>query len=458
MWLPLPHLLTLPLVGIDSLFYSGFAASVVSMAAYVLGTRYLYMTVVEMGGSRVAGVAGAAVFALCPNVLYMQSTPMAELTLLAAMAGGTYHLVRWTGSGRHIHLAAAAWLTLLATLCRYEGWVFAVGAVAVTAVVAWHRAARSRFADGLRPAEAHVVYFGLIAFVGMVGWVLWNAIIFGDATFFYNGQFSDASLWKTVDDVTTGSWARAFQTYWYAVVDNVGVPLALLGCLGGALYLFRTRLRPLTLAPLTPLVLLPFFVNFLHSGERPLLVMELAGHRYNVRFGLIMIIPIALFVGYLVTELSTLVRGRTAWVANGLVALTVVGVSGVAALGGIGTLDEATAFRASPEAQNNFRNAEWLRANYDGGRVLMDNIGNESVTVYSHVPTDDIVYDGSYRQWDAALVSPGTTDIRWIFMREAATPAPDRVWLALHDSPVLAGYELVHSDAGRYVYRLLPAS
>src|SRR5713101_5574277 len=39
-WLPLPHLLSLPLIWVNAWYYSGFAGSLISMLAYVLTVRY----------------------------------------------------------------------------------------------------------------------------------------------------------------------------------------------------------------------------------------------------------------------------------------------------------------------------------------------------------------------------------------------------------------------------------
>ena len=94
-WLPLPHLLILPVIWIDPRYYSGLAGSLVSMLSYVLTARYLYLTGTGLTGNKVAGLVAAAFFALNPNVLYLQSTPMTELLLIACIAATIYHLMGW---------------------------------------------------------------------------------------------------------------------------------------------------------------------------------------------------------------------------------------------------------------------------------------------------------------------------------------------------------------------------
>ena len=464
-WLPLPHVLALPVVGVDALYVNGLAAAVVSMAAFVLTVRYLYKLVHELTGCRPPAVVAAAVFALCPNVLYLQSTPMSELPFICGIAGATYHLTRWTRTGRHMHLALAAALTLLATMTRYEAWVFALTLVGVVVVTAWRRTGGDRWTERLQHVEANVIYFGVIAFAAVAAWFGWNAVIIGDATYFYDGQFSEVPLLNV--DIAAGSWGTTLLTYWYAVADNIGFPLTVVGGVAIVVYLVRTRLRGMYLAAAAPLVLLPFFLYFVYSGGRPLRVLEISGVRYNVRFGLIMIVPIAIAIGYLVAELGRLLRDRRGW-ATGGVAAVLVGVAAFGtAQGGIAALEEGAAFRQLPWEQANARAAAWLRSGYGGGRILMDTPANETVVVDARLPTRDIVYDGSFTLWESALAAPAANGIGWIYMRGntggqgsvgGAGDEPDRVWTALRDSPELAEFELVYNADDRRVYRLTSSS
>ena len=105
-WLPLPHLLMLPFIWNNWAFYSGFAGSAVMMASYVLCTLFVYKFVWRMTRPYSAAAAGLPVFALNPNILYMQSTPMTEMLMFTTMMGAVYGLLCWvqtddaTGSTR----------------------------------------------------------------------------------------------------------------------------------------------------------------------------------------------------------------------------------------------------------------------------------------------------------------------------------------------------------------------
>ncbi|WP_219826000.1 glycosyltransferase family 2 protein [Nonomuraea typhae] len=455
-WLPLPHLLALPLIWIDAWYLSGLAGSLISMTAYVLTARYLYKTAHLLTRSRAAGLAAGAAFALCPGALYLQSTPMTELPLLACLAAAVYHLTRWSVAWEHRHLAAAGLAAMLATLTRYEAWVFVPAATVVVAAITWIRSSRE---GRLRRVEAHVIYFALPAFAGIAGWLAWNVVIFGDPFFFHHGEFSRASLWVSGAEVTAGSWGVSALTYVYAVLGNMGPALPILALCGLAVHLWRRR----SAVPLTLLVFLPFFVFTLYGGQRPLHVEEITGDLYNVRFGLVMLLPVALLVGGLVAEIRpavTALRLRLARVPAARVrglgqiaaGAVIVACCVAATASGIDTRREAEAFRATEVEHAAARAAQWLKRNYTGGDVLMATFGNETMTFDSHVPLPSIVYEGSFRRWQPALRDPAANGIRWIHLRQAEG-RQDQVWRALDGSAALRPYTLVYEDHYRRIYR-----
>ena len=81
-WLPLQHIAMLPFVWIDALWRSGIAGSIPSMVAYVLGTLGIFR-LVRAPRAKVVAYVAAAIYALNPNLLYMQTTAMNEPIFLA---------------------------------------------------------------------------------------------------------------------------------------------------------------------------------------------------------------------------------------------------------------------------------------------------------------------------------------------------------------------------------------
>jgi putative flippase GtrA len=450
-WLPLPHLLILPVVGINSWYYSGLAGSIPSMLSYVLTTRYLYLTGVGMTGNKIAGLVAAVFFAANPNVLYLQSTPMTELLLIACIAATVYHLMRWCQTGSYRQLAATAVAALLGTVTRYEAWVIDVAVIIIVAWVTWQRAPRGRLRERLDHTEGHLIFYSTLAFSGIAGWVLWNAVIFHNPLYFQDGTFAKPSLWVTPSDVAVGHWRVAAETFLYAIADNVGWLALTLSAVGLAYYLARTRLRPESLAPLALLVIIPFYVYALYAGQRPLHVMQVNGSLYNVRFGVLTVLPVALFLAYLAAAVQE--RSRRWLRVAGYAALccAVVVASALILKDGIDTLREPEAFQASTTQVADNQAAAWLRKHYHGGKVLMESFGNEAVTFESQIPMGLVIYEGSYRQWQPALHDPLAQGIRWIYMRRAPG-GPDEVWQALHGSNELSHYSIVYADPDRLIY------
>jgi hypothetical protein len=379
-----------------------------------------------------------------------------------------YYLMRWCRTGRYIDLAATAAAALLATLTRYEGWVLCVAVAAIVAYVAWRRTGPARGGDPagdgrapggarslwsrLRGVEANLIFYGALAGSGIVGWVLWNAAIFHDPLYFQTGPYAKPSLWVSHSEKAIGHWGVSAMTYLYAMADNAGTLALALGTVGFAYYLIRTRFQISTVAPLALTVFVPFYVYALYSGQRPLHVPQIFGSFYNVRFGILMVLPTAIFLSFLLAAVAD--KTVSAWLRAGAVtalAVAAVAAAGLIARAGIDTLTEAVAFRATATEQANARAALWLRSHYDGGKVLMESFGNETVTFASRISLGQIVYEGSFRQWEPDLAHPASHGIRWIYMRQ--TPgSQDDVFRKLHASPELADYRLVYHDADRLIY------
>src|ERR1041385_4376993 len=74
-WLPLPHLLNALPVQIDLFYRTGASAVAISIASFAIATAAIAWIVRTITQSAVAAVAAAGVFAVNPNVLYLQSTP-----------------------------------------------------------------------------------------------------------------------------------------------------------------------------------------------------------------------------------------------------------------------------------------------------------------------------------------------------------------------------------------------
>ena len=120
-WLPLPHLLMLPFVGVAKWWSTGLAGAFAGSLCFVTAGCFLFSAIRRLTGTAPACMA-VAIFALNPNLLYLQSTPMSEAVLFATFLALFWGLVYYAQTGAWLGLLTAALAAGLATMTRYEGW------------------------------------------------------------------------------------------------------------------------------------------------------------------------------------------------------------------------------------------------------------------------------------------------------------------------------------------------
>src|SRR5262249_50867313 len=264
-----------------------------------------------------------------------------------------------------------------------------------------------------------------------------------------NGKYAKPSLWIGEGEHAVGHWLTSVQTYWYAVTDNLGWATVAVIAGGVLVLLVRRRLSIRALPALSLLVMFPFFVLALETGQRPLHVLQIDSDLYNVRFGLLMILPAAILAGCIAGAPPH--RRTVTLLAAGIVALT--GAYSVSAFAHphtrIAVLHEPLRWQQSgstSEAQA----AAFLHRNYQSGKILAQFFGNEALLFGARISLAADIYEGSYRQWTPALTSPISHDIKWIVMHLSGT---DQVTTALQNSSELEPYRLVYVNNQYRIYR-----
>ena len=128
MWLPLPQILMIPFVVSDWMWRTGVGGSIVSMVAYVAGTVGIFR-LVRGGTSTAPAWLAAAIYALNPNLIYLQATAMTEPLYLALFVWAVVFLdeaVRLREpeqiAERGRSLERGAIMIAAAMLTRYDGW------------------------------------------------------------------------------------------------------------------------------------------------------------------------------------------------------------------------------------------------------------------------------------------------------------------------------------------------
>jgi len=445
-WPPLQHFLMLPFVWNDFMYWSGLAGSIVSMASYVLATVFIYKIALLLTEDKGAGLVAAFIFAINPNVLYMQSTPMSELLSICSIVATVYYLMKWSQDVNKLqYLFGTALAIFLATLTRYETWALLLAVVAVLLYIF----IKNRFS--YYKIEGHLVYFGALAGFGILLWLLWCQVILGDFLYFQRSEYALRRFEEVIGERFVGDLYLSTLVYSLAVVKDAGVASSLLGIAGLAYFLISTRFKANKISTLVLLFPLPFFVVALYGGQLPIHVPGIAGisgDMYNIRYGLMAIPAVVLFAGYLTK--------KRVW----LKALVVIGVTAGTVMmfhtNNIITLNDHLAVRASEKHVHQGFVAKWFSQNYDEGYVLMENNGNEQIVFESRIPMRNFIYEGSDRYWEPALKNPQDF-VDWVFMRGEAEPSlygPDKVWKALHGTPqLLENYDLFYQDKKVEIYK-----
>jgi len=134
-WLPLPHLLLLPFVAFDALFYTGIAGAMIGVP-FLVGTGLLLFSIIQsLAQSRSIAFTFSLLFALNPNILYIAMTPMNEMPLIFFVTLGGLALLKWIQTGNERWMILCSIAIVSATLCRYEAWIL----VPFISIIALHK-------------------------------------------------------------------------------------------------------------------------------------------------------------------------------------------------------------------------------------------------------------------------------------------------------------------------------
>ena len=271
-WLPLLHWVIIPLARIDSLWVSGLAGAIPSAAAFVIAGCFLFGAARRIFASGAAAIAAIALWALNPNVLYMQSIPMTESLFSACLLALLYFTVRFRDTQGWGSILGAGVAACAGTLARYEGWFLLPFACACLLIGARRR----------RLAVALV--FGALAALGPLYWLFHHWWLTGDPLAFYRGPWSPRAIQHGADYPGNHDWQLAFLYYRTAAQLCAGACLPLLALAGVLAALYRRAFWGLLLLALPGI----FYVWSMHSsGGTPLFLPVLKPFSYyNSRYGM----------------------------------------------------------------------------------------------------------------------------------------------------------------------------
>jgi hypothetical protein len=392
-WLPLPHALMLPFVGNDTLWRSGLAGTIPSAACFVLASILLFLAVRSIFQSAAAGAVSALVFALNPNLLYLQSTPMTEAVFFASVMGVLWCTVKFgaRGSGRWPYAAAvgAGLFSAAACLTRYEGW-FLLPFVAVYFLV---RSGEKRIAT--------TAVYCVLAVAVPLYWLAHNWWYYDDALFFFNAPYAPRGIAGPAGYHGYRDWFKAWQYFWAAARLCAGPAVMVLGVAGAFAALAKRIIWPVLFLSLLPAFLL---LSIYASGGTPIHVPHLPPNTYyNTRYGLAAFPLLALGAGALLAWLP--VRFSTAAAA----AVVVTAVSPWLIHPGTDAWICWKESQVNSVARRAWTRdaAEFMRRNYRPGDGVVAHFGDLSgIFRTAGIPLRTTLHDGNNPLADAVQARP----------------------------------------------------
>jgi hypothetical protein len=327
-WLPLPHLLDVPFTSNTWLWRSGLGASIPSMLAFVAGTLGMFRLVRGLASRGAAWIA-ALIYALNPNLIYMQSTAMTEALYLALFIWTVVFFSEFVRQARDQPQSArrsiekSAITLSAAMMVRYDAW-FLAAVLSLAMLIAV-----SKLHAFTGPVRRGVVNFLLLTALTPGLWLAYNHVAYANALEFANGPFSARAIQQRSRTATMPSYPgenspRTAALYVLKVSRlNLGqgraeyiLFIAAFAAMLSAIY-FSRRFLPWTLL-WTPLL---FYVLSIAWGSVPIYFPDWWPFSYyNVRYGLQMLPAVAAFVAVAYEFLSKFAPAR---MVAGMVAVAV---------------------------------------------------------------------------------------------------------------------------------------
>jgi hypothetical protein len=426
-WLPLPHILMIPFLISDWMWRTGVGGSIVSIIAYVAGTVGVFR-LVRARTPRTAAWLAAAIYALNPNLIYLQATAMTESLYLAIFIWAVVFLDETVRprepeeiSKRACSLERAAMMIAAAMLTRYDGWWLA-GCTLVAALwfamfmLVKHPSAAREFFSGVQYRHMHRAMRNSVILLAAIPtlWLAYNRREYGNPLEFATGPYSARAIeqrtgapdWRHPGDDNPRVAARYFLK---AVELNLGNcrwqwPL-LVAAVAGLLVSFagarRFALWWIFWLPL------PFYTLAIAYGSVPLYVPVWRPFAsYNVRYGL-ELLPAAAVFAAVTFETLRQASLRFAWRAA-VAAAAIIVVAG----------SYVSAWEATPvsiqEAVTNSRTripyeralAKELRRLPRSARLLMYTGAHPGALQLADIPLRHVVNESNHPQWEQALHDP----------------------------------------------------
>ena len=271
-WLPLLHILCLPLVGSMKLWSNGLAGSVPVAFCFVIAGCCFYFVAKQTYGSRLAALIVVSCLALNPNILYLASIPMTEVVFLAGFGLFLVSMLQFRRTQHKSFVLLGVLASSAMSMTRYDGWFL------IPFEAMWFALS----AKQLRWWKVSITF----AFLASLAPLYWFAHCWwetGNALDFYNGPYSAQAIQGGKPYPGFHDWAQAFRFYASAGELCSGWVLLVFGLIGLGCAIAKSTVQVIGFLCLPPL----FYVWSVHSSGLPIYTPELwFNSYYNNRYGI----------------------------------------------------------------------------------------------------------------------------------------------------------------------------
>jgi len=393
-WLPLPHLLMLPLVRNDQLWRNGLAGAIPSSACFICAGVFLYAAMRRVAQSSLVALASLGLLVLNPNLLYLQATPMSEAVFLGALMALLFFTIVFRETQSLWAVLGAGVASIAASLARYEGW-FLIPFVMLYFLIA-----------GRKTRIEATLLFLAIAVLAPFYWLGHNWWLYSNALEFYDGPYSAMSIYRRalaqnmVPYRGDHDWKAAWLYYRTAVEMCAGWATVIIAVAGLAGVILKRMLWPILFAVLPPV----FYIWSMHSGGTPIYVPTLwPNSYYNTRYAIAALPLLAISGGCLVLVASK--RWRP-WLAIAIL---------IAAATPWLIRPQPSDWVTWKESQiNSVTRRAWTQAaagtlasEYHAGAGVFTSFGDlTGILRAAGIPLHEALYDGDEPEWSAASMRP----------------------------------------------------
>jgi hypothetical protein len=447
-WLPLPHLLMIPFLLSDQMWQNGVGGSIPSLIAYVLGVIGIFRLVRGVltrdgqpnAAARIAAWTAALVYALNPNLIYMQTTAMGEALYLACFIWAVVYFSE-SARGDAKALTKCGLCLVAACLTRYDGWFLTVVIAGVVLIVNFLApTATGPYLAGLRLPKTTLAKFLLITAAAPALWFAYNGIVYRNPLEFENGPYSAKAIERKTQTAGNpghpGSGDVVLASRFFLKSGEINVAqnewlqhawiLLAIAAVAGSSVTYRLRKGQGSSSPLgnsLPLIFLPvplpFYALSVAYGGVPIFVPTWwPFSHYNVRYGLQLLPAFAAafaLVVYLAIQSNGWDRRLRAAVLAFVFAVVSVSYASVWYVGPVSLKEAQINMRSRNQLEAQL--AVWLQKLPADSTLLMyvgDHVG---ALQQAGIPFRRTINEGNHRTWKQPV------DVDGLWERALADPA-----------------------------------